>query len=370
MTVMSTGGLRKNWDVPLLALTYLTAIFGILILYSATLGDKVNSAKTQTIWLVLATFALALGSRINYHQYGRFTRHLYSINLLFLLVVWLKGHGAKGAVRWIKVGGFQFQPSEVAKIILILSLAHYIVSHREEIREFWGLFRSFLLILIPAIIIVKQPDLGTGLVVIAVWFGMTFMAGAKGLHLALFALFGLLCFVGAWKAGVIRDYQKARLEVFINPEHDVDGAGYHVAQARIAIGSGGTWGRGYLKGQSVRGGFIPEKQTDFVFTTIGEEMGFAGGVGLLLLYTLLLWRIRVVIMAAYEDELGKLIAIGIATMLAFHIVVNLGMNVGIMPVTGVPLPFVSAGGSNLILLFFSIGILQSIVNNRRDLLFG
>lgn len=370
MTVMTTGAIRKNWDVSLLIITYLCALFGICVLYSATLGDKVSSAKTQMVWLVIATFALVLGARINYHGYGRFVRHLYFINLFLLLFVWLKGHGAKGAVRWIKVGGFQFQPSEVAKIILILSLAHYLVTHKEEIKEFWGLFRSFLLILIPAIIIVKQPDLGTGLVVIAVWFGMTFMAGARGLHLLILVFLGIVGFAGAWKAGVIRDYQKARLEVFIYPEHDVDGAGYHVAQARIAIGSGGAWGKGYLKGQSVRGGFIPEKQTDFVFTTVGEEMGFAGGVGLLILYSLLLWRVRAVIVSAYEDELGKLLATGIATMLAFHIVVNLGMNIGIMPVTGVPLPFVSAGGSNLIILFFCVGILQSIVNNRRDLLFG
>jgi rod shape determining protein RodA len=367
---MPAPTLRKNWDWSLLIITYMTAIFGVITLFSATSGDKTNYAKSQLIFLSVATLALLAGSHINYHRYERFVRHFYIANLLLLLYVWLKGHGAKGAVRWIKIGGFQFQPSELAKIVLILSLAHYLIAHKDEIRSLWGLVKSFLLIAIPAVIIIKQPDLGTGLVVIAVWFGMSFLAGARIKHLALFALCGLLAFTVLWKAGVIKDYQKARIAVFIDPEHDVDGAGYHVAQARIAIGSGGTWGKGLLKGKTVRGGFIPEKQTDFVFTTVGEEMGLVGGLGLLTLYASLLWRIRAVIMASHEDELGKLLGTGIATMFAFHIIVNLGMNVGILPVTGVPLPFVSAGGSNLILFFFCIGILQSIMINRRDLLFG
>ncbi len=199
---------------------------------------------------------------------------------------------------------------------------------------------------------------------------MVFVAGAKGKHLAILLLSVSLLFGVAWRLNVIKDYQKMRVIVLFDPEADKDGAGYHVAQARIAIGSGGTWGKGYLKSQSVRGGFIPEKQTDFIYTTIGEELGFFGGLFVLFLYLILLWRGGTVIIAAYEDELGKLMATGIVTMLAFHIVVNVGMNIGIMPVTGVPLPLISAGGSNLILIFFAIGILQSIIKNRRDLIFG
>lgn len=370
MTTLTPTNLRRGLDVPLLLITYATTLFGVLMLYSATLGDKVNYAKSQIIWLVVASLALAVGSSIDYNRYGRWTKHLYWLNIGLLVFVKLKGHGAKGAVRWIKFGGFQFQPSEFAKVALIICLAYYLVQKRDEIREFWGLARSFLYIALPAAIIVEQPDLGTGLVVMTVWLGMVFMAGAKGKHLAILFLSGALLFGAAWKSNVIHDYQKKRVIVLFDPEADKDGAGYHVAQARIAIGSGGAWGRGYLKSQSVRGGFIPEKQTDFIYTTIGEELGFFGGLFALLLYFLLLWRGRAVIIAAYEDELGKLMATGVVAMLAFHIIVNVGMNIGIMPVTGVPLPLISAGGSNLILIFFAIGVLQSIAKNRRDLIFG
>lgn len=368
--MLTPNNLRRGIDVPLVLITYATTLFGILMLYSATLGDRVNYAKSQVIWLVIASVALIVGSLIDYNRYGRWTRHLYWLNIGLLVFVKLKGHGAKGAVRWIKFGAFQFQPSEFAKVGLIICLAYYLVQRRDEIRKFWGLVRSFFYIAIPAAIIVEQPDLGTGLVVMVVWLGMVFVAGAKGKHLAILLLSVSLLFGVAWRLNVIKDYQKMRVIVLFDPEADKDGAGYHVAQARIAIGSGGTWGKGYLKSQSVRGGFIPEKQTDFIYTTIGEELGFFGGLFVLFLYLILLWRGGTVIIAAYEDELGKLMATGIVTMLAFHIVVNVGMNIGIMPVTGVPLPLISAGGSNLILIFFAIGILQSIIKNRRDLIFG
>jgi len=370
MAMMTSNNLRRGIDVPLLLITYTTTLFGILMLYSATLGDKINYAKSQIVWLVVASFALAVGSQIDYNRYGRWTRHLYWLNLGLLLFVKLKGHGAKGAVRWIKFGGFQFQPSEFAKVALTICLAYYLVEKREEIKDFWGLVKSFFYVAVPTAIIIEQPDLGTGLVVIVVWLCMVFMAGAKGKHLAILFLSATLLFTAAWKLNVIHDYQKKRVIVLFDPEADKDGAGYHVAQARIAIGSGGAWGKGFLKSQSVRGGFIPEKQTDFIYTTIGEELGFFGGLFVLMLYLLLLWRGRAIIIAAYEDEPGKLIATGIVTMLAFHIIVNVGMNIGIMPVTGVPLPLISAGGSNLIFIFFAIGILQSIIKNRRDLIFG
>ncbi len=340
------------------------------MLYSATLGDKTNYARSQAVWLVVATLALVAGSQIDYNRYGRWTQHLYWLNMVLLVFVKLKGHGAKGAVRWIKFGAFQFQPSEFAKVSLIICFAYYLIQKRDEIKEFGGLVKSFFYIAIPTAIIIEQPDLGTGLVVLVVWLGMVFMAGAKGKHLGILFLSATLLFTAAWKLNVIHDYQKKRVQVLFDPEADKDGAGYHVAQARIAIGSGGAWGRGYLKSQSVRGGFIPEKQTDFIYTTIGEELGFFGGLFVLFLYFVLLMRGRAVIIAAYEDPLGRFMATGIVTMLAFHIVVNVGMNIGIMPVTGVPLPLISAGGSNLILIFFAIGILQSIMKNRHDLIFG
>ena len=196
------------------------------------------------------------------------------------------------------------------------------------------------------------------------------MAGAKWQHLIAIFCTGILLFAGLWISGKgIKQYQKDRLNILGNVDIAKSGAGYHVYQARIAIGSGGLWGKGYLHGTQVHGGYIPEKQTDFIFTNVGEELGFVGAVSLTIGFALLLLRGAFVIAAADEDLLGKLMATGIVTMLAFHVIVNIGMNIGIMPVAGVPLPLISSGGSNMLTTLLCIGLLQSVSLHRHQLLF-
>jgi rod shape determining protein RodA len=257
----------------------------------------------------------------------------------------------------------------MAKLAIILTLAIFLTRHQERIHEPKTLFKSLLLILLPVVLIYKQPDLGTTLVIIASWFGMVYIAGAKIKHLIALVMAGLLLFCTLWFSGKLNDFQKRRILDFVFPQRDVKGSGYHVAQARIAIGSGQMWGKGLFQSTQVRGGYIPEKQTDFIFTTIGEELGFVGSVAVVLLFAGLFLRGVMIMAAADEDPLGKLIAAGIVTMLAFHTIENIGMNVGVMPVAGVPLPFISSGGTNLFLNLTCIGLLQSISLNRHQLLF-
>ena len=363
---------RKNLDLPLLALTYLLAAFGVVILYSVSRGAPTPFHIKQMVWILLGTAGLIVAALSDYHRYTRFVGLLYLLNLILLTLVILPriGQEANGAARWIRIGGFPFQPSEFAKLAVILTLAVFLSRRRQTIRQGKTLLLSFLYVALPVALIFKQPDLGTAMVVVAIWFGMTYMAGARLRHLALFVLAGILIGAGMWHSGrLIKDYQKNRLIAFVHPDADPKESGYHVVQARIAIGSGGMWGKGLLRSTQVRGGYIPERQTDFVFTDIGEELGFVGAGMLCLLYVALLLRAGRILLLAEEDLLGRLIGAGVITMLAFHILVNIGMNIGLMPVAGVPLPLISAGGSNMILTFTSIGLLQSISCHRHQLLF-
>ncbi|HZO92078.1 MAG TPA: rod shape-determining protein RodA [Chthonomonadaceae bacterium] len=368
---MLSARLRKNLDVPLLALTYLIAALGVIVIFSATRGDPTPFYKKQILWMAVGTVGLAAAAFIDYHHYARFSRHLYALNLLLLALVssGKLSHAAKGAARWINIGGFQLQPSEFAKLFLIITLAVFLAKRHESIKQGKTLLLSFLYIAVPVALIFKQPDLGTALVILAIWFGMIYMAGARILHLIAILLAGVLLFTGLWYSGKLKDYQKNRLISFVNPEADPKETGYHVLQARIAIGSGGMWGKGLGHSTQVRGGYVPEKQTDFIFTDVGEELGFVGSVTVTLLYAALLLRGVFIIAAADEDILGKLMATGVVTMFAFHVIVNIGMNIGIMPVAGVPLLFFSYGGSNMIVALASIGLLQSIAMHRHQLLF-
>ena len=361
--------LRRNLDWPLLALTYIIAFFGIVILFSLTRFDPTVNYRKQIIWLLIGTAGLVGATRIDYHVYARFARQLYIGNLLLLLAVMRFAPHVKGAARWIRIAGFQFQPSEFAKLIVIITLTVFLTKRRETIHEPQTLLASFAYVAVPMLLIFKQPDLGTALVVLAIWFSMVFMAGAKLQHLAALVAAGLVLFAGLWYSGLLKEFQKDRIRVLINPDSDTKATGYHVMQARIAIGSGGMWGKGLLHSTQVRGGYIPEKDTDFIFTSVGEQLGFAGSLLLTGLYAGLLLRGVQIIAAAEEDYFGKLIATGVVAMLSFHVIENIGMNIGILPVAGVPLPLVSAGGSSMILNLLCIGLLQSVIIHRHQLLF-
>lgn len=367
---MLSDRLRKNLDVPLLFLTGLLCVMGTVILFSATHSDPSPAWKKQLILTVLGIGLLAAVAYFDYHVTARFAKHLYLFNLVMLLAVLRIHHSINGAARWINIAGFMFQPSEFAKLFVILTLAVFLTRRQERIHEIGVFLQSLLYILVPMLLIFKQPDLGTALVILAIWAGMVFIAGAKLQHMAALVIAGAVLFTGLWSTNlVIKPYQKERIIIWLNPEADKNGKGYHVIQAKTAIGSGQFLGKGFLKGSMVHGGYIPERQTDFIYTTVGEELGFIGCVALLILYGALLFRGVQVIASSNEDLLGKLIATGIVAMFAFHVILNIGMNIGILPVAGVPLPLISAGGTNVLTTLVCIGLLESVAIHRHQLMF-
>jgi rod shape determining protein RodA len=364
--------LRKRLDLPLLILTYLIATIGVLIVYSASYGQTGGFHRKQLLWIAAGTAGMILAIWTDFHFYSRFAKPLYLLNLLVLAIVAVANlHSAKnGAVRWIGIGAFQFQPSEFAKLAIILTLATFLKKNLNTIKKPLTLVSSLVLIAVPAALIIKQPDLGTGLVIFAIWFAMVFVAGADLKHLA--ALFGIgaILFTGLWITGIWpKPFQRQRLLIFLGLREDPKRTGYHVTQARIAIGSGGIFGKGFLKSTQVQGGWIPERQTDFIFSDIGEEFGFVGCLAIVGLYALLIWRGVRIIIRADEDSEGKLVAAGVVAMLAFHVIENIGMNVGVMPVAGVPLVLISYGGSSMIVTLFAIGLLESVALHRHQLTF-
>jgi rod shape determining protein RodA len=299
----------------------------------------------------------------------RFAGPLYTLNLAALVLVRFVGHTSHGAARWISLGPVQIQPSEFAKVILIGTLALFLVKHSETIRTWPTVLHSLLHIGVPMLLIAAQPDLGTALVLLAIWFGMMAVGGARASHLLLILIAGAVMFAGMWHFGIVlKDYQKNRLEVFLNPDADPRDAGYHLHQSEIAIGSGQISGEGYGRGAQSNGNFIPEQHTDFIFTIVGEEGGFTGCLVLLALYLLVLER-GVAAMADCEDKLGQLLAAGVLSLLTFHIVVNTGMTLGIMPVVGVPLPFFSYGLSSLLVNMAAVGLLLSVAARKHRVMF-
>jgi rod shape determining protein RodA len=365
---MIDARLRKNLDYTLVAITLAVVALGIVTLFSVTRDNPARYYQKQMMFFCIGLVGMVATATIDYTRFSRFTTSLYVINIALLLFVMKFSHSIKGSTRWINFGIIQFQPSEFAKIVMIICLAVFLNQRQERIRELPVLLGSFAYMIVPALLIFKQPDLGTALVLMSIWFGMTYIAGAKTVHLVGIVLIGAILFTGMWKLDILKNYQKNRLSAFINPEWDPKDAGYHVLQSRIAVGSGQIWGKGLGHGTQAQGKFIPENHTDFIFTVIGEEGGFVFSSLLVLLYGGILLR-GAMTMAQAEDSLGRLLATGVVAMYAFHIIVNIGMTIGIMPVTGVPLPLFSYGGSNLILNMCAIGLLLGIGMRRHRLVF-
>ncbi len=314
----------------------------------------------QLVWLGLGTVALVLMASINPEVWFRHARWLYWLNAGMLLFVDLFGAERKGAQRWIELpGGYQFQPSEMAKLLLILTLASLLVRLGSQIRTPKGYLLSLLHMALPAFLVFKQPDLGTSIVMGVLWLAMVFLAGARGKWLVLTLLVGAMGFGAMWHLNILRDYQKARLISFINPEADPQQSGYHILQARIAVGSGKLTGTGYLQGTQKNLRYIPEQHTDFIFVVVAEELGFVGATGLLALFGYFLYRVWRV-MVETRHEYYRLLAGGILALFLFHLLTNVGMTIGLFPVVGIPLPFISLGGSMLLTAMASVGLLLGI----------
>ena len=342
---------------------------------AAAAAPKNTDAIKQAVWIALGVCAIVLLSRIDFQLLMHLQLPVYLGSLLTLvLLLVLPSRLApmiNGAKSWILLGPLgSLQPSEFAKFAVILSLSAFLCRRQEKIREARTLLLSLLYVAPFLLLILKQPDFGTMLSVIVIWFGTLFFGGARLTHLGLALLIGLSLFGAAWKGGVLKPHQRERLAVFLNPHPSRAVAkkeGYQITQSQIAIGGGQIGGQGYGKGMQNRADYVPEKTTDFIFSVVAEEFGFIGGAILLMLYLLLLSRIAG-IATSTDNYFGVLIAGGFASLLAFHTIINLGMTMRVMPLTGVPLPFFSYGGSSYLAFSMCLGMLQSIASRRRRIL--
>jgi rod shape determining protein RodA len=351
----------RKFDPWLVLLALGLVVFGLVVLRSATLlsGTAVNrQLLIQGVYAAVGLLLMLGLTFVDYRVIGTLAPLIYAGTVAILGLVLVVGTNLYGAQRWIAVGPFSFQPSELAKVALLICLARFWASREGQTQRLRTLMLSLLIVAVPVVLVFRQPDLGTSLVLLAIWFGIAFAAGASLRWLGGLLLVPLLGFPLMWR--VMHDYMRRRLTTFLAPEKDPLGEGYNLIQARISVGSGGWWGRGLGNGSQTQLNFLRVQHSDFIFAVLGEELGFMGAVVLLCLYGLLFWRcLRVATLS--RDTFGRLLAVGATSMLLFQTFVNVGMNIGLLPVTGIPLPFISAGGSSLISIFISLGILQSVL---------
>lgn len=350
---------RTNW--PLAGFAIGIALIGLVCIKSASLHSPANAGEfqKQALYVVLGTSLMVALSFVDYRNWQRWALPLYAVNLLLLLFILRGGHSAMGAQRWISLGPLgTFQPSEPAKLVVAITVAAVLCSATyEKLADLW---KPLLTVAVPALVILKQPDLGTSLVLVAILTVDLFFALPKLGDFAIYCLGILVVAAGAvGTSAVLKPFQRARLFVFLNPKADLQGAGYNLNQSEIAVGNGELFGRGLFHGTQTQLNFVPEHSRDFIFTVLAEEWGFAGALLLLACYAAILYGgIRT--MLAARDRFGFLLAAGLVGMLFFHLMVNIGMTVGIMPITGIPLPFMSYGGSAMLTDFAAIGILLNI----------
>ncbi|MBN1679744.1 MAG: rod shape-determining protein RodA [Anaerolineae bacterium] len=355
----------RDFDFTLFGVTFLLIIIGILMIRSATLGavdtDLINRVPSQIQFTIVGIGVVFAMAAIDYRLLGSVHGFIYGFVVFILgLVTGLGVAGAAGAQSWLNVG-LQVQPSELGKILLVVTLAQHLATRYQEMDSLQTVLLSLGHVALPAMMVFVQPDLGTTSVMLVVWFVMIWGAGLRLKHLALFIVVGLGMLPVLWTG--MEDYQRQRIVSFIDPGSDPD-AQYNIDQALITIGSGGLMGKGYGNGSQTQGRFLRVRHTDFIFSVIAEEMGFVGATTVIMLMGVVIWRcLRAAALAA--DPLGSLICYGIGGMIFFQTMVSIGMNLSILPVTGLTLPFVSSGGSSLLTMLMGIGLVESVVMRRR-----
>jgi rod shape determining protein RodA len=360
----SIGAAWRAFDLQLAAYAALLGTIGLIMAYSnsAEQGQSVLQPGTTfargLMWTGIALIAFILATAFDYKWLKTFAWPLYMIQLGLLVTTLAIGSGVGGSARWVSIGPFQFQFSELAKILMIIVLAAYLGHRQGRLGSIGAILGACLLVVPPWVLVMMQPDLGTSLVLLSILGGMLFMSGAslRWLGAMIGAVVAALPFIWTY---VLRDYQKQRIVGFLDPGADIQGAGYQLFQSQIAVGSGGVFGKGLTNGTQNQLNFLPVQESDFVAAIYLEELGFLGAMLLLVLFGVLLWRILAGGWRS-RDPFGMLFAAGLASMILFQLVVNLGMVIGIMPITGIPLPFISHGGASLISLAVGLGILQSI----------
>ena len=355
----------RRFDYVLLAATLVLVVFGILMIDSATQDaiddDIIRRVDDQINFAIIGFIVAIFIASIDYRLLGGVSLWLYAVMVVLLVMVQFFGvEGAGGAKRWLNIG-IRIQPSEIGKIIMIITLSQYVAERYLDLGKLSTVFRTMVHMAIPAALIFAQPDLGTTIVFLVIWAVIIWSAGLRLRHIALFAL--ALAVILPIIFPLLRPYQRARVETFINPQLDPDAA-YNINQARISIGSGGILGKGYAVGPQNTGRFLRVRHTDFIFSVIAHEFGMVGGVAVLAMFALVLSRI---LKGAREasDPLGSMICYGVAAMIFFQTTVSIGMNLNLMPVTGLTLPFVSSGGTSLLFTMAGIGLVESVIVRRR-----
>jgi rod shape determining protein RodA len=355
----------RDFDWSLLAMVLVLCTISVLEIYSATLHTKYIGFHTKQIFYIVGGLAaMFLFSKIDYHRLLDWVPWAFGFSIVALIAVRLFGHKVLGAKRWINIGHMQFQPSEWVKLILILAVARYFANLGGRNLTWREIFKAFVLVGLPMVLVLIQPDLGTALTYTPILVAGLFLGGINIRQSIILLACGAVLIAGVWSSGkVLKPYQKARLTSFINPDNDPKGTGYQLLQSKIAVGSGGVWGKGMAKGTQTQGDFLPIPHADFIFAAFGEEHGFVGAIFVLLLYFSILMRLIQNAQTA-ADLSGSLIIMGVVAVLTFQIAVNVGMVVGLMPVTGIPLPLMSYGGSSVLFTFLALGAAMNVRMRR------
>ncbi|MFP5326878.1 MAG: rod shape-determining protein RodA, partial [Acidimicrobiia bacterium] len=360
----------RHVDVSLVAAVVAIAAMGVLMVYSSTRArleadgsDPEYYLKRQAVFFVIGVFVMLAMTLKDYRVFRDSAQIIYAGTIgLLLLVLSPLGSYNKGQQASFEIGPFQLQPSEYAKVAIIIAVAAYASTHRGEL-SLRALVNVLMLAGLPMALIYLQPDLGTSLVFLAILLGMLMVAGAKGRHLLVLVAMGVVAMVAVIQLGVLKDYQRDRLGAFLDPSADTQRSAYNLNQSKVAIGSGGFTGKGLFQGTQTNLSYVPEQHTDFIFTALGEQLGLVGSATVLALFGLVMWRIwRAAALA--RDLSGTLICVGVLAMLVFQVFENVGMTMGIMPITGIPLPFMSYGGSSMLATFAAIGLVLNVHMHR------
>lgn len=370
MLIDQSRGWRQTllrFDFTLFAVTVSIAFLGVIMVYSATREKLAHAGlnpysylERQALFVLLGIAVMFVVVSVDYHQWGSLGFAAYGAVVLGLLGVLTPiGKRALGSQRWFQIGPLQLQPSEFAALAIIVAIAAFLQADQEEEMDAKKLLKILVLAGVPMLLVIKQPDIGTALIMGFVLLTMLVLARVPLRWLAILMIIGGVAIFAVISLGILQAYQLQRLTSFVNPNTSVLQAGYNLAQSKIAIGSGGLFGKGLFHGTQTNLSYVPEQQTDFIFTAVGEQLGFVGAGGLLLAYAYMTWRVWVVMKRA-KDPLGKMLAGGVLGLLAFSIFQNAGMTMGIMPITGIPLPFMSYGGSAALAFFAAIGLVLNV----------
>jgi rod shape determining protein RodA len=365
--------LLRNLDFVLITAVLVMCGIGLTVVYSATQGGVGHGQpdgpfayfKRQLVAFLAGIACVVVILTMDYNLARRAHPLLYWGNIAILVLVLILGRRVSGAERWLKIGPLVLQPSELAKIAVILTLSNFLADADTDSRR--DLIVAMIHVALPTGLVLLQNDLGTAIVFAGITIAMLFVAGMRLADLVAILAMAALASPLVFFLG-LKDYQRARILTFINPYADPTGTGYNVIQSTIAIGSGGFFGKGLFKSTQVRLNFLPAHHTDFIFSVIGEELGFLGGVAVLAIYAVILWRCLQAASSA-KDSFGQLVAAGVASMILIHVLINIGMTMSLMPVTGIPLPFLSYGGSSLMANLIAIGFVLNINMRRQKILF-